>query len=329
MTFKFDHENSSKKYSVDAINEPIDDIKFKSNKNNSSNFDEFREPVPEVGESEEIGLNFIANESKKVDDEEEEEIPQKFNDNHSESDIFMKEQQGYSEEYNEPRLSYEDIQNDKARYLSQLRKLEMKGHVSSRRFGMEHRLSDIKGEVIKIRKDIETDRAVDTITQGLLFCISGIELINTRYDPFGVDLEGWSRSIAANQDSYEDVIEEIYEKWFAGGHMPPEMKLVMMISFSAVSFNLGKQASKPENFGFMQSLMKGFAKPGNKGKSSPQPPNKMKGPSVNTDDLIKSLNNDDFSDVSSVMTEASEKPNEKTISVPQPKKRGRKPKNQK
>jgi hypothetical protein len=67
----------------------------------------------------------------------------------------------------------------------------------------------------------------------------GIELANKELNPFEFKLKGWSEQINDDIDDYYDVLGELYEKYFKNGKsMPPELKLMGMIGFSAVQFHL-------------------------------------------------------------------------------------------
>lgn len=67
---------------------------------------------------------------------------------------------------------------------------------------------------------------------------SGIEFLNGKFDPFDVKLDGWSESIYENLDEYDDVFEELHEKYKEKVKMAPELKLVMMVGGSAFMFHL-------------------------------------------------------------------------------------------
>ena len=105
---------------------------------------------------------------------------------------------------------------------------------------------------------------------------------------------------------------------------------ISMVAGSAMMFHLqktliNKHLSGKGGDGLLGSLGN-FANKftGNaEGVSSPGSSQKMKGPSVDTDDLLKKLNNDDFSDISSVSSRAKSVTSEKVVSIPNPKKRGR------
>lgn len=344
MSFRIEHENSPKNLRVDSIDNPIDDIKFIKKE---SQYNIFKNPEQEIDDTEEIGLDFITNEQKRnepdFNDIEEDEEENRFdNNNDNTSDIMMQGKYSASdyddEDQREPVLSYEETQQQKAYFLSQLKRLGDKGHISSRRFGPEHSLNEIKSEVLRIRKEIEINRGVNYCRQGLMFCVSTIEMLNNKYDPFSVDLDGWSNVIMADKEAYDDVFEELYEKYSSKIAMAPEIKLISMVAGSAMMFHLQKSLMNNQfNKGGGGSLFNSLAsKLGNMGQedtntnTQKKSDAKMKGPSIDTDELLRKLNSDDFSDVSSVSGKTSElnyEGEEKTISLPQPKKRGRKPKN--
>jgi hypothetical protein len=328
MSIKFSHENSDRVIDVSDSYSKKDSSGISFKKNNDGfkkeeSFDFFKEQKDE----ENLGLDFIANESKRISSEksfsdaEDNESQSELNigsDSGSEESGFMKEDYGgETQNSGEPELSYDEIQQQKAHFLSHLKRLEAKGHVPSRRLGMEHSLHDIKGEVFKIRKDIEIDRGINYCRQGLMFACSTIEMANKKYD-LGGELDGWSTSMMVDKENYDDVFEELIEKYSSKVAMLPEIKLIAMFAGSAMMFHLQK------------SMMKKYTGGGEATSSKFQevPERKMRGPSVNSEELLRKLNSDDFSDISSVVSDIDE-PSSKTISMPQPKKRGRKPKNSK
>jgi hypothetical protein len=329
MSFKIEHENKNKNIKVHSVEDSIDDIKFTKKspivESMSSNFyEKFEEP------EDDIGLDFIANPNKRIDSEPDPEPEYQRSDMSAEeadSDIMM--QPTYSEDGEE--LSYEEIQQQKAYYLTQLKLYADKGKFPSRRLGPEHPLSDIKAEVFKIRKEIEITRGINFCRMGLMCCVGTIEFLNTSYDPSGgyVDLNGWTAQTMADKEDYDEVFQELYEKYAGNVSMAPEIKLISMVLGSAFAFNLAKlgisaQAMKGSNNGGggFSNLMGMFGGVKPSGQASSEPSKKMKGPSVDTDELLRKLN-DDMSDTMSTVSEIPP-PEEKVIKVPA--KRGRKPK---
>jgi hypothetical protein len=72
----------------------------------------------------------------------------------------------------------------------------------------------------------------------LIACVTGLEFLNKRYNPFEIQLEGWSESVMENVDDYDGVFEELYVKYRSKVTVAPEIKLIMMLGGSAMMFHL-------------------------------------------------------------------------------------------
>jgi len=72
----------------------------------------------------------------------------------------------------------------------------------------------------------------------LVACVTGLEFLNKRYNPFEVQLEGWSESVMEGVDDYDTVFEELYVKYRNKVNVAPEVKLIMMLGGSAMMFHL-------------------------------------------------------------------------------------------
>jgi hypothetical protein len=72
----------------------------------------------------------------------------------------------------------------------------------------------------------------------LLACTTGIEFMNTRFDPFDIKLEGWSESVHESVEDYDEIFEELHEKYQYKSKMAPELKLLMTLGGSAFMFHL-------------------------------------------------------------------------------------------
>jgi hypothetical protein len=78
----------------------------------------------------------------------------------------------------------------------------------------------------------------------LLNVTSAVEFVNEKYDPFDFHLSGWSEHLSYDIDSYDDVLEDLYEKYKGTGKkMPPEIKLLLLIIASASAFHFTKSQS--------------------------------------------------------------------------------------
>ena len=57
------------------------------------------------------------------------------------------------------------------------------------------------------------------------------------FDPFDIDLDGWGESVHENIDEYDDIFEDLYEKYKGKGTMSPELRLMLALGGSAFMFH--------------------------------------------------------------------------------------------
>lgn len=256
-SFKFVKDNDTKKINTETVALEDEDEFVISKKTFETN--------PETIPNEELGEEFLINEEDVEEEEdgyEDTEDVEEYEQNDPLNNQFMSNQ-----EHTEK--SYEQIQQEKSHYLYQLNRLQKRGFTSSRRYGMEHSLEDIRGEVFRMKKEIDMDNGIDYCRQGLMFCVSTVEMLNGQYN-IGGKLNGWSQAVMGNIDSYDEVFEELYEKYYSTVKMAPEIKLMTMIAGSAFMFHLQKSLLNNETLAPRQR--------------------EMTGPSIDTEDLLKQLN---------------------------------------
>ena len=68
--------------------------------------------------------------------------------------------------------------------------------------------------------------------------VTGLEFMNKRYDPFDIQLDGWSDEMMRGIDDYDNVFEELHNKYKTKMAIAPEVKLIMMVGGSAMMFHL-------------------------------------------------------------------------------------------
>jgi hypothetical protein len=260
----------------------------------------------------ELGLEFIMNKDAQEmankaesDIQEEVSVPDNYSDNSNNNRGIFND---YPEEEHDipySGMSYEEIEQEKSIYLSKLNRLLSNPNIQGRRLTISNSLQEIKSEVIRIQKDIEITTGINYSRNGLMFCINTIEMLSKNY----IDtLDGWSNVMMTdiNNNSYDQVLEELYEKYSKHISMGPEIKLISMIAGSAFMFSLQKSLvdRSLNNPSLFDSIINKFT-PKTQPKNEPQE-NNMSGPSFNADDL------DDISSVSSIeITPPKRKPRRK------------------
>jgi hypothetical protein len=129
--------------------------------------------------------------------------------------------------------------NEKREILYQLERLESKGYRLPRKFSVQSDLEEMRAEYHRILREKEVDASVRFQRKMMMALVTGIEFLNTRFDPFEVKLDGWSEQVHESINDYDDIFEELHDKYKgAGKKMAPELRLMMSLSGSAFMFHL-------------------------------------------------------------------------------------------
>lgn len=153
-----------------------------------------------------------------------------------------------------PIMSEQEINSQKQELLYQFDRLEKKGVRLPRRFTMASSLEEMRAEYDRIVREKHVDASVKFQRKMLVAAVTGIEYLNKRFDPFEVKLEGWSESVHEGIDEYDEVFEELHEKYKGKGKMAPELRLLMMLGGSAFMFHLTNTMFKSSLPGLDQVL---------------------------------------------------------------------------
>ena len=148
----------------------------------------------------------------------------------------------------------EEIAAEKQELLYRLERLEANGFKPSRKFNMSSNLDEIKFEYERMKKQRDVDKSIKFQRKILMAITSGIEFVNNKFDPLNVKLDGWSESIYENLHEYDDVFEELHEKYKSKMKVAPEIKLLMMVGGSAFMFHLTNTLFKSKMPGLDQIL---------------------------------------------------------------------------
>jgi hypothetical protein len=200
-------------------------------------------------------------------------------------------------------------------------KLEKKGIKIPQKFTMRSSVEEMEKSYERLKNERDLQNSIKFQRRVLMGVVSTLEFVNHSVNPFDIDLDGWSESVMENYSEYDDIFEELYEKYKNKGHISPEVKLLMTLAGSAFYFHLSKMIIKPaqqkmqEMFGameggagggggmpdlgsmggFMSGLMGGFMggpKGGNGGGGGKPSSGGMRGPQGFDDILTKDSGSD-------------------------------------
>ena len=198
-------------------------------------------PVPNNNEKEEevkIETNFV----KKIDNsEDKKEFDLKFDINRESTQPFktVTPVNNFSNPTIVPSSSnYQMNASQKHELLFKLKRLESRGIPLSKDFNSSSSLEDMQDEYSRLKKQRDLENSIKFQRKTMMAFASGVEFLNSKFDPFDIKLDGWSESLHENLMDYDDVFEELHEKYKSKAKIAPELKLLMMMGGSACMFHM-------------------------------------------------------------------------------------------
>ena len=135
-------------------------------------------------------------------------------------------------------MSREDMLKEKFEVLKKLEALEKRGVEISKKYTMESSFMEMQGEYETIVAGKERENAVKFQGKMLMACITGVEFLNNRFDPFDLKLDGWSEQVNENISDYDEIFQELHEKYSSKAKMAPELKLLFQLGGSAIMLHM-------------------------------------------------------------------------------------------
>jgi hypothetical protein len=136
------------------------------------------------------------------------------------------------------RMNPDEEKAKKKDLINKLNRLETKGYTLSKHFSMDNTLDEIQTEYDRLVDAKNLEGSIRFQRQCLMGVVTGFEFLNGKFNPFDWQLEGWSESVHENIEDYDEVFEELYDKYKGRGNMPPEAKLLMSLVGSGFMFHM-------------------------------------------------------------------------------------------
>ena len=131
-----------------------------------------------------------------------------------------------------PKLSPEQEATEKTALLTKMRRLATKGVVGNQ-MNMTNSLDEIKAEYSRLVDSAGLEKSIKFQRNLLVTCVTGMEFLNQKFNPVDVNLDGWSESVNENAEDYDEIFEELYDKYKDRTKVAPEIRLLMTLGISA------------------------------------------------------------------------------------------------
>ncbi len=195
-----------------------------------------------------------------------------------------------------PSDGYKSIEDEKADLLNKISRLVKKGIASSQRLTIYSDIEEIRTEYKRMTYSIEVDRSIKFQRRMLIACVTGLEFLNDKFDPFDLELNGWSQNMMENVEDYDGVFEELYNKYKTKVSVAPEVKLIMMVGGSAMMFHLTNSMFKAavpnvsqvmkQNPELMRNMVSAVERSREQQTAPPGGPREMRGPGMDFGSLM-------------------------------------------
>jgi hypothetical protein len=132
----------------------------------------------------------------------------------------------------------EDTLREKFKFLRKLEDLQSKGVTLTKTYSMDSSLDEMQGEYEHIISEKERTNSVRFQGKMLMACITGLEFLNHKVDPFDLKLDGWAEQVNENITDYDEIFAELHEKYRSKAKMAPELKLLFQLGGGAMMLHM-------------------------------------------------------------------------------------------
>ena len=137
-----------------------------------------------------------------------------------------------------PGEGFNSIDDEKEHILKKFVILERKGLRPSKRFTHYSDILEMRQELKRLTHALELEHSLAFSKKMLMACVTGLEFLNNRFDPFNIELNGWSENVMSNVNDYDNVFEKLHDKYSDRVNVAPEIELIFMVGGSAFMFHL-------------------------------------------------------------------------------------------
>lgn len=149
-----------------------------------------------------------------------------------------------SDVYAMPKIDPIAERKEKEKLLWHLEKYRRQGVQLSQRYNMSSDIDEMRHEYNKIKDQRALDSSIKFQRKTMMMLVSGLEALNNKFDYFDIHLDGWTEHVKDEIDDYNEVFEELHEKYAAKTQIAPELRLLMMLGGSAFMFHLTNAMTK-------------------------------------------------------------------------------------
>jgi hypothetical protein len=138
-------------------------------------------------------------------------------------------------------MTPQEIRMKKIELLRKLSEVKLKGYSLTKEYDFNSTVEEMEYEYDLLKSFVDKRNGTKLYKNLILNGIGIAEFFNDKYNPFDFQLAGWSDHMSIEIDSYDDLIEELYEKYKSSGKsLPVEVRLFLFVFASGAAFHMSK-----------------------------------------------------------------------------------------
>lgn len=179
-----------------------------------------------------------------------------------------------------------DENSEKLELMSRIQQFQSEGITCLKKVTAFSNLDELRYELYRMSREFERNRSVNWMQQSLVTSIRMMEMANRRFDPFGLKLDGFSRTVAMNLDDYKPSLLGIHSRYGStrvqSGN--PVIQLLFTLAGSLLFHHVSQISKEEEGDRPLTSVGKVISSLAGKNIQKNNPFSKMKGPPSDDDD---------------------------------------------
>jgi hypothetical protein len=139
---------------------------------------------------------------------------------------------------------FENADQEKLYYLKHFREMEREGYdFGEEKFSMRNSLDELKMEYLVRTEHASKKSSIRRYKSMIMTGVTGLEMLNKRFNPVGLDMDGFSTHLYQNDlESFDEPLRKIQEKYKdTEDYMSPEVELISTFFMCAFEFYMAKR----------------------------------------------------------------------------------------
>lgn len=138
----------------------------------------------------------------------------------------------------------DELLQEKVEMLTRIGNLSGNGFSTTKKWAMKDDIDEIRFECYRMQRESNAKKSVKMMRQMLISITTLVEMGNRYFNPFNLQLDGFSQSMMRSLSDFDDCFDQLHHKYSNRTSMGPETQLLFTFVSSAVFHHAGNAVTK-------------------------------------------------------------------------------------